>query len=232
MPVSLLKRALKTLGNVFVQLYGFTEQAGAVTCLDKLDHRLDRPENKIRIASCGKEMPGNDVRVVDGEGREVAPGEVGEIIVRGDNLMRGYWKEPEQTQQLLKDGWFYSGDLATRDEEGYIYIKGRKKEVIISGGENIYPREVEEVIYLHPKVKEVAVIGVPDPQWGEAVKAIVVLKEGRQATAREIIGWCKKNLASYKKPRIVEFIKELPLISLGKIAKQELKKRYGQRQGM
>lgn len=134
--VSLLKRSIKALGNVFIQLYGFTEQAGAVTYLDKSDHRLDRPENRTRITSCGKEMPGNDVRVVNEEGKEVAPGEVGEIIVRGDNLMRGYWKEPEQTQQLLKNGWFYSGDLATRDEEGYIYIKGRKKEVIISGGEN------------------------------------------------------------------------------------------------
>ncbi len=230
MPVPVLKRALGALGNVFVQLYGFTEQAGAVTCLQKADHLLDSAAGERRITSCGKEMPGNDVRVVDEDGKEVAPGEVGEIIVRGDNLMKEYWKEPEQTQLLLKDGWFYSGDLATRDEEGYIYIKDRKKEIIISGGENIYPREVEDVIYLHPQVKEAAVIGVPDSEWGEAVKAIVVLKEGSRVTAEGIIGWCSKNLAGYKKPRTVEFVKELPLISLGKIARHELKKRYAQEQ--
>ena len=227
MPAAVLKRALKDLGNIFVQLYGFTEQAGAVTYLNKEDHNLDQPENEKRITSCGREMPGNDVRIVNDKGEVVLPGEIGEIIVRGDNLMKGYWKEPEQTGQLLKDGWFYSGDLAVLDEAGYIYIKDRKKEVIISGGENIYPREVEEVIYLNPKVKEVAVIGVSDSQWGEAVKAIVVLREDSKATSDEIIEWCKKDLASYKKPRFVEFVEELPLISLGKIAKQELKKRYG-----
>ena len=140
--------------------------------------------------------------------------------------MEGYWRLPEETSATIKKGWLYTGDLATVDTARYIYIVDRKKEIIISGGENISPREVEEVIYMHPLVSEVAVIGVPDEKWGEAVKAMVVLKEGKKATAREIIDFCKDNLAGFKKPKSVEFLDSLPHTPSGKVLKRELRERY------
>ena len=164
--------------------------------------------------------------MVDAQNIDVSPGEVGEIIVQGDNIMKGYWKLPKETEKILKKGWLYTGDMATVDEEGYIFIVDRKKDMIISGGENIYPREVEEVLYEHPDILEATVIGIPDDTWGEAVKAFVVVKEGKKLSGQDIIDFCKKNMASYKKPTSVEFMAKLPRNPLGKVLKKELRKKY------
>jgi fatty-acyl-CoA synthase len=158
---------------------------------------------------------------------DIKQGEVGEIIIKGDTVMKGYWKNPEATQEAIKDGWLFTGDLARVDEEGYVYIVDRKKDMIISGGENIYSKEVEDVINAHPAVLESAVIGVPDTRWVESVKAIVVLKKGKNLGEKELIDYCKQNLASYKKPKFVEFIDSLPRNPSGKVLKGELKKKYG-----
>lgn len=226
MPVEVLKRAILNLGNIFIQVYGSTETY-IVTLLPKEDHVVDGPEDKVRrLGSCGKALSGCEVRVVNEAGKDVVPGEVGEIIVRGDSVTQGYWKLPEETARTIKQGWFYSGDLATADEEGYIYIIDRKKELIISGGENISPKEVEGVIYRHPSVFEVAVIGVPDEKWGEAVKAIVVLRDGKPVTEAELIAFCRQNLARFKVPKSVVFTDSLPKTTSGKISRKELKDRY------
>ncbi len=223
MPVEILKRALSVFGNIMTQNYGSTEGI-VLTRLDQKDHILDGSDSEMRrLASCGKEGINVDVRVVDEGGNGIFPGGTGEIIARGDQITRGYWKRPDETEKTLKDGWLYTGDLATLDREGYIYIVDRRKDMIISGGENIYPREVEEVIYTHPAVSEVAVIGVPDKKWGEAVKAVIILKQGKHVTEKEIIELCKRNLASYKKPRTVQFVKNLPRTPTGKILKRELR---------
>jgi len=227
MPRAVLEKAIKTFGNIFFQFYGLTE-AVPVTYLPKEDHVLEEnEERRKRLDSCGRETPNVWARVVNERGEDVRPGEVGEIIVRKNgNVMKGYWKDEEATREAIRDEWLYTGDLATIDEEGYIYIVDRKKDMIISGGENIYPREIEEIIYTHPAVAEVAVIGVPHEKWGETPKAIVMLKDGMEATEEEIIQLCKDNLASYKKPTSVEFVDSLPRTSIGKIAKRELKERY------
>jgi long-chain acyl-CoA synthetase len=228
MPIPILRRAIPLLAKKFIQLYGFTEQSGAVASLSPEDHILEGTEKQMRrLSSCGKEMPSNDIRVINNRGELAASGETGEIVVRGDNLAEGYWKEPEQTNKFFKNGWYYTGDLGTYDEDKYIYITGRSKDIIISGGENITPRQVEDVIYEHPSVDMVAVIGVPDPSWGEAVIAIIVPKNGAKITEDEIIGWSKERLAHYKVPKSVYFVESLPLTTTGKIKKWVLKEKYG-----
>ncbi|MDY7037534.1 MAG: AMP-binding protein, partial [Thermodesulfobacteriota bacterium] len=215
------------LGNKFIQLYGFTELAGCATALVPEDHIIERTKKeKGSLSSCGKEMPGSDIRIVNSEGIPVDMGKEGEILYRGDNLMKGYWKEPEETKKVLKEGWFHTGDMGFMDEDRYIYITGRKKDVIICGGENITPKQVEDVIYQNPAVESVAVIGVPDPVWGESVKAIVALKKGEKTSEDEIIRSCKENLAHYKAPKSVDFIDNLPVTQTGKINKKELRERY------
>lgn len=227
MPLGVLKKAILNFGNILVQVYGLTETY-IVTVLPKEDHILEGPEYKVqRLRSCGKPLTGLEVRVVNKQNEDIVLGETGEIIVKGDSVTRGYWRFPEETANTIKQGWFYTGDLATVDEEGYIYIIDRKKEIIISGGENISPKEVEEVIYWHPSVLEVAVIGVPDEKWGEAVKAVVSLKEGKTATEEEIIVFCKKNLAHFKVPKSVDFTDSLPKTTSGKISRKEIKDKYG-----
>jgi len=226
MPVEILKRALALFGPILIQVYGLTE-ACPVTLLPREDHILKGPEEKLRrLGSCGRELINCEARVVSERGEDVVPGKIGEIITRGDHVMEGYWRLPEETSATIRNGWLHTGDLATVDAEGYIYIVDRKKEIIISGGENISPREVEEVIYMHPSVAEVAVIGVPDEKWGETVKAVVVLKEGKRATAEEIIDLCKSNLAGFKKPKSVEFLAFPPRTPSGKVLKRELRERY------
>ncbi|MBU1054227.1 MAG: AMP-binding protein [Proteobacteria bacterium] len=227
MPFSILERAIPKFGNKFVHLYGFTELAGCATALPPKDHVLNGTEKENRrMLSVGKEMPSCDIRIINDEGKFVESGIEGELLYRGDNLMQGYWGNPEETAKVLKDGWFHSGDMAYLDEDNYIYITGRKKDIIISGGENITPKQVEDIIYKHPAVEIVAVIGVPDPEWGEAVKAVIVLKEGKKATEDEIIKLCKDNLARYKAPKSVDFIDSMPLTHTGKIQKWELKDRF------
>ncbi|MBM3302068.1 MAG: AMP-binding protein, partial [Deltaproteobacteria bacterium] len=152
--------------------------------------------------------------------------EVGEICVKGPTIMRGYWKLPEATSEVLKEGWFYTGDLARQDQDGYCYIVDRKKDMIISGGINVYPREIEEVVYTHPAVMECSVIGVPDEKWGEAVKAVIRVKPGMKVTPEEIIALCVENLASYKKPTSVDIVEDMPRTASGKILKRELRQSY------
>jgi acyl-CoA synthetase (AMP-forming)/AMP-acid ligase II len=165
------------------------------------------------------------VRIVDGEDREVPRGETGEIICRGPNVMKGYYKDPEGTAEALKGGWLHTGDIGRMDEEGFVYIVDRKKDMIISGGENIYPREIEELLYHHPKIREAAAVGIPDPLWGESVKAFVVLKTGMSMTEEEVIEYCKAHLASYKKPKQVKFVDSLPRNPSGKVLKNLLRER-------
>ena len=163
------------------------------------------------------------VRIVDESMNDVPQGEVGEIIYRGPTMMKRYYNNPEATEEAFKGGWLHSGDLVWMDEEGYIYVVDRKKDMIISGGENIYPKELEEVLYTHPDILEAAVVGVPDADWGESVKAFIVMKPGEQLTEQEVIGYCQQHISSYKKPRIVEFIDVLPRNASGKILKTVLR---------
>jgi long-chain acyl-CoA synthetase len=178
-----------------------------------------------KVGSIGIPFPDNDVRLVDvEEGREeVKPGEPGEIIMKGPLIMQGYWNNPEETRGQLVDGWLHTGDIAQTDEDGYIFIVDRKKDMIIAGGFNIYPREIDEVLYQHPKVAEAVSVGVPDEYRGETVKAYIVLKEGEIATEKEIVDFCKTRLTGYKVPRLVEFRGSLPKSAVGKILRKILR---------
>jgi len=224
------KQAYKLVNVDFLHTYGQTETSCLLTFnyMRKEELGLLDSDEKLRkrVLSCGREGMNIEVRVVDQEGKDVKPGNVGEIIARGPNIMKGYWRLKEETKKVLRDGWLYTGDMGTVDEEGNIFIMDRKRDMIISGGENIYSAEVENAISSHPAVQEVAVVGVPDEIWVESVKAIVVLKEGMGATEEGIIDHCKKSLASYKKPKSVEFWKELPKNSLGKITKNVIREKY------
>ncbi len=227
MPVELLKRALAAFPCWFAQLYGQTESGPFTTCLKPEDHVLDGSEKRLaRLASSGKPVLNYEIRIVDDDDRDVPVGQVGEIIGRSEAVMKGYWQMPDETAKKLKNGWLHTGDLGRMDEDGYIYIVERKNDMIISGGVNIYPREIEEVLYRHPAVSEASVIGLPDEHWGEVPKAVIVLREGAQATEAEIIDFCAKNLAGYKKPKSVDFWAELPKSPQGKILKKEIRKKY------
>ncbi|MBW1683184.1 MAG: long-chain-fatty-acid--CoA ligase [Deltaproteobacteria bacterium] len=217
MPLETKKRLLKLFPNAKLgETYGMTESAATITTLD--------PDQVLRkMASVGKAFVTTQVRLVDDEDRDIPPGRVGEVISRGPNVMVGYYKDPEATAETLRGGWLHTGDLGRVDEEGFLYIVDRKKDMIITGGENIFPREIEEVLYAHPKILEAAVIGLPDPQWGERVHAVVVLKEGQQMTEEEVIDYCKANLASFKKPKSVEFVDLLPRSAAGKVLKRVLR---------
>lgn len=227
MPVATLRRALETFGNIFVQVYGLSEAPNPDLLLPKEDHVLDGTEQQLRrLQSAGREVFGVQVRVVDEAGKDVQPGDIGEITISGDNIMTEYWMLPDATGDSIRDGWFYTGDMATVDEDGYVYIVDRRKDMIISGGFNVYPREVEEVLYRHPAVVEAAVVGVPDERWGESVKAVVVCRAGMEVTEEELMSFCQENLAGYKKPKTVDFVSELPKSANGKILKREIKKKY------
>ena len=183
-------------------------------------------EQTRRLGSAGREVIYTKVRVVDEDGNDLPPGETGEIIVQSPLVMKEYWKNPEATAAAIRDGWLYTGDVGYLDEGGYLFIADRLKDMIITGGYNVYPKEVENVIFMNDAVFETAVIGIPDETWGESVKAFVVLKPGMEATEEEIIALCKDNLASYKKPKSVEFTDALPKNMAGKILKTELRAPY------
>jgi long-chain acyl-CoA synthetase len=218
-----LRRAMRLLGCQFLQGYGLTEAINA-TMLRPADHDPDRwPE---RLASAGTDTTSYEVRVVDAEERELAPGEVGEIVIRGPGVMDGYWHAPEATAQVLRDGWLHTGDLGYRAADGFLYISDRLKDVIVSGGENIYSREVEDVLYEHPAVLEAAVIGVPSQRWGESVHAEVVLRSGRCLESDELLLHCRERVAAYKAPKSVAIVAELPKNASGKILKREIRQRY------
>ena len=227
MPVELLKKALQVFPCGFAQMYGQTESGPMTTVLGPEDHVPEGSEERLqRLASAGKPVVSYEIRIVRENGEDVSIGEVGEIIGRSEAMMKGYWQQPEETAKKLKNGWLYTGDLGRFDEDGYIYIVERKNDMIISGGVNIYPREIEEVLYKHPAVSEASVIGVPDEHWGEVAKAIIVLKEGASASEEEIIKFCGEHLASYKKPKSVEFWKELPKSPQGKILKKVIREAF------
>lgn len=229
MPVELLKKALEIFPCGFAQLYGQTESGPFTTVLKPEDHILDGTEKSVaRLASSGKPALNYEIRIVDENDNDVTAGEVGEIIGRSEAMMIGYWQMPEETEKKLKNGWLHTGDLGRFDEEGYVYVVERKNDMIISGGVNVYPREIEEVLYRHPAVSEVSVIGLPDEHWGEIVKAVIVLKAGAEATEDEIKEFCGKNLAGFKKPKSIDFWKELPKSPQGKILKKEIRKHFEQ----
>jgi len=228
MPLEVLKKGMKVFGPIFAQGYGQSESGPAISHLTKEDHNvLDRPEEEQKkLMSAGRPDIGVQVRIVDDEGNDVEPGEVGEITVRSKQIMVEYWHKPDDTLANIVNGWLHTGDMGYYDEEGYIYIVDRKKDMIISGGENVYPREVEEILYRHPAVLEATVIGIPDPYWVERVHAVVVTKKGASTTAEELIAFCKENIAGYKAPKSVEFVDSLPKNPAGKILKRELREKY------
>ncbi len=178
------------------------------------------------LASCGQPCIGVHVRIVDEADRDVEAGEIGEIIVKSRRNMVGYWRKPQETKEAIRDGWLYTGDLGYYDEKGFVYIADRKKDMIITGGENVYPIEVENILYRHPAVQEAAVIGIPDPYWVESVHALVMLKRDAQATEEEIIGFCREQIAHYKVPKSVEFVEALPKNPQGKILKRMIRLKY------
>lgn len=221
-----LRQAMKVFGCDFVQGYGMTETTAALTFLMPEDHERALQGRPELLLSAGRPLVGTEIRIVDERDQPVPNGTVGQVIARGPQLMRGYWNLPEASAEALKSGWMHTGDAARMDDEGYIYIQDRVKDMIVSGGENVYPREVEDVLYQHPAVAEAAVIGVPSDQWGEAVKAIVVLREGQSATEDELIEFCRGRLAGFKRPRSVDFIDTLPRNPSGKVLKRELREPY------
>ena len=217
MPVEALRRFEELTGGKISEGYGLTE-ASPVTHSNPF-------LGKRKVGSIGLPRPDTDAKIVDletGE-NELPPGEKGELCIRGPQVMKGYWNRPEETQKTLRDGWLYTGDIARMDEEGYFYIVDRKKDMIICGGYNVYPREIEEVLYQHPKIQETCVVGVPDPYRGETAKALVVLREGEETSPEEIMEFCRQNMARYKVPTIVEFRKELPKSHVGKVLRKVLR---------
>jgi acyl-CoA synthetase (AMP-forming)/AMP-acid ligase II len=218
----LLVQAQETFGCSFTQLYGMTESLGAGTYLSPEDHAPER--GKLR--SCGKAWPGFEIECRRDDGSACEIGEVGEIAMRSTTIMKGYYNRPDATVDAVKDGWLYTGDAGFFDDEGYLFIHDRVKDMIVTGGENVYPAEVENAVFGHGDVADVAVVGVPDDKWGEAVKAIVVLKPGANADEAGIIAWAKARIAGYKVPKSVDFIGELPRNPSGKILRRELREPY------
>ncbi|MEK6666061.1 MAG: AMP-binding protein, partial [candidate division NC10 bacterium] len=206
----------KKFGGRILEGYGLTEATTVVSA-----HRLSMER---RLGSVGKPIPGVEVKILDDQDRELPAGAVGEICVRGPNVMQGYYRMPEETQKTLKNGRLHTGDVGRLDADGYLYIMERKKDLIIRGGFNIYPREVEEVLYAHPKVAEAGVVGMPDPVMGEDVLAFVVVKAGREANAEEMMAFCAEKLARFKCPKQVRFVESLPKSPIGKILRKELRK--------
>ncbi|HEX6349113.1 MAG TPA: AMP-binding protein [Candidatus Dormibacteraeota bacterium] len=210
-PISqtLLEDCIRVFGCRLTQLYGLTETTGAVTALRHEDHAGER------LLSCGRAMLGGEVKIEDGE-----------ILYRGPSLMQGYAGRPEDTALAVRDGWFHTGDAGTMDADGFVYIRDRIKDMIVSGGENVYPAELEGVLAGHPAIADAAVIGVPDPRWGETVKAVVVLRPGARLTETELIEWCRSRVAGYKRPRSVDFVELIPRNPSGKILKRQLREPY------
>ncbi|MBW2060982.1 MAG: long-chain fatty acid--CoA ligase [Deltaproteobacteria bacterium] len=216
-PVTLIKEYAEA-GIEVRQLYGLTEcPSGSV---------LDAENAIFRVGSCGQPFFHIDIRVVDDQGRDVGPEELGEVLLRGPIVMKGYWNKPEATAETIRDGWLYTGDIAKRDKDGFLYIMDRKKDMIISGGENIYPAEIEDSLLGHPKVQDVGIIGYQDDQWGEAVKAVVVVKEGEKLTEEELIEWCQGRIGRFKIPKKVAFTDSIPRTPTGKILKRVLREKF------
>jgi long-chain acyl-CoA synthetase len=214
MPVEVLRGFEDAFGAIVLEGYGLSETSPVASC--------NHPDRETKPGSIGTPIEGVEMRVVDAEDAEVPQGEVGEIVIRGHNIMKGYWGRPDATAEAMRGGWFHSGDLGKVDEDGYFYVVDRKKDMIIRGGYNVYPREVEELLYEHPAIREAAVVGVPHPEWGEEVGAAVVLEPGEEAAPEEISAWVRERIAAYKYPRVVWFVEELPKGPTGKIVKREI----------
>jgi acyl-CoA synthetase (AMP-forming)/AMP-acid ligase II len=219
---SVLTEAVAVFGCQFMQLYGATENYGLISKLPPAEHAPER--NRLR--SCGKPVVGARVKIVDALGNAVPTGEVGEILLQCDWIMKSYWNKPESTAETVVDGWYHTGDAASLDAEGYLYIKDRVKDMIITGGENVYPAEVENALHSHPEVADVAVIGVPDPKWGEAIKAVVVTTPGARVNEADIIAYARTRIAGFKVPKSIDFIAALPRNPSGKILRRELRAPY------
>src|SRR6266508_2005745 len=228
MPVEVLRAAIERFGPIVYSGFGMTEVGGNVLTFPKSAHVRAINGEEHLLASCGTPMCLADVKVVEEHMVECPPGVVGEIVIRGEQVLKGYFRNDEGTANAFEDGWFHTGDMARRDDEGFFYIVDRMKDMIITGGENVYSREVEEVIYQHPAVSEAAVVGLPDPMWGETVTAIVVLRPGTTTTEADIIMTVGDRLAGYKRPKQVIFVDELPKTVSGKIIKRELRDRYAE----
>jgi acyl-CoA synthetase (AMP-forming)/AMP-acid ligase II len=223
-PLELMRAAIDRFGCGFVQMYGMTETSGTIVALDPEDHD---PAGSPRMRSVGTPLQGVEIKIIDEQGRQLAPNEVGEIATRSSKNMKGYWNNPDATAATIdSDGWLRTGDAGYLDADGYLYIHDRVKDMIISGGENVYPAEVENAVFSHPDVADVAVIGVPDEKWGEAVKACVVLKPGKSLSEAEVIAHARGHIAGYKCPKSVDFIDALPRNPSGKVLRRELRAPY------
>jgi acyl-CoA synthetase (AMP-forming)/AMP-acid ligase II len=221
-PISpdVLGRSIDTFKCRFSQIYGLTETTGPFTSLAHEHHVAEK------LASCGRPMFGARAKIVDQDGKELPPYEVGELVYQGESLMSGYWARERETDEVIRDGWFRTGDAGYVDKDGFFFIKDRLKDMIVSGSENIYPAEVEAVLAGHPDLIEVAIIGVPDAKWGESVKACVVKRDGSALTSETLIDWCRDKLAGYKRPRTVDFLDALPRNASGKMLKRKLREPY------
>ena len=220
-----MKEAIERIGPVFFQFYGQAEAPMSITSMRKSEHDVN---DMRRLASCGRPSPWVHVELLDSQHRPVPDGEPGEICVRGPLVMDGYRDNPELTAEVFAGGWLHTGDVAVRDPGGFLRIIDRTKDMIVTGGFNVYPREIEDIIGQHPAVSQVAVIGVPHPKWGEAVKALVVLRPGQTARAEELIAMVAERKGSFQAPKVVEFIDAIPQTAVGKPDKKALRVRYGQ----
>ncbi|WP_028218047.1 class I adenylate-forming enzyme family protein [Paraburkholderia oxyphila] len=231
MSVEKLKRAIEVFGPVMAGGYGQTEAAASISYLTPAEHFFDgKVASDDRLSSVGRPNPLVRVEIMNDRGDVLPQGNTGEICVRGDLVMKGYYKAPEKTAETIVDGWLHTGDVGHLDAEGYLHITDRKKDMIISGGFNVYPSEVEQVIWAHPAVQDCAVIGVPDDKWGEAVKAVVELNAGQSVSADELVALCKEKLGSIKAPKSVDFVVALPRSTVGKVLKKDLREQYWQGQ--
>jgi fatty-acyl-CoA synthase len=221
-----LRRAIEVFGCGFIQSYGMTEAAQSLTFLSPDDHQHGLHQRPHLLLSAGRAAPDTEIRIVDGHDAPVPSGTLGEIVARGPQLMRGYWNRPDESVETLRGGWLHTGDVGTLDDEGYLYVQDRLTDLIVSGGENVYPRVVEEVLLQHPAVAEAAVIGVPDERWGETVKAVVVLQPGAGLTEAEIIAFCRGKLGGFELPRSVDVVDALPRTPTGKVLKRVLREPY------
>ena len=221
-----LRKAIETFKCEFSQGYGMTEMSAAIAILSWPDHQRALQDKPELLLAAGRPVLGTEVQIVDLDDNPLPNGVIGEVLVRGPQLMKGYWKHPEATAQALRGGWMHTGDAGILDDEGYLFIQDRVKDMVVSGGENVYPRIVEEALFKHPAVAEAAVIGVPDEKWGETIKAIVVLREGMTATEDDIIDFCRGKLGGFERPRSVDFVEALPRTSSGKVLKRVLREPY------
>ena len=226
-----LAKGLEVFKCDFVQAYGQTELSPIATLISAADHRRALNGQPELLLSAGRAVLGTDLTIVDEDGKPLPNGTMGEICVRGPQVMKGYWNQPGETANAIRDGWMHTGGAGTLDDDGYLYVQDRVKDMIVSGGENVYPRVIEEVLFKHPAIADAVVIGVPDQRWGEAIKAVVQLREGALATENELIQHCSGQLGGFEIPKSVDFIDALPRNACGKVLKRELREPYWEGQG-